>query len=183
MCYLCSLFGQACEAYQEVAYLRTVDGICAKSMHLFLCSSLEVRKLRQLGKAHPKQCFFLWLILQQPELNHRFFAGYKTEDLIGRIAIVGSAGNNESCEYIALKDFVWGLQLWFSIFWRFILSHSPGDFFDGHNCWRQKCHAELGVRSLPKTVIEPCALRNPKFIPTIQAIGFPHLSSTLKPDP
>ena len=108
-----------------------MDRVCAKSMHFFVRSSLELCKLGQLGKAHPKhkQCFFLWLNLQQPGLNHRFFAGYKPEDFIGKIAIVASAGNNENCEYIALKRFYLGSPALGLAFFGvlFSISHLPGE--------------------------------------------------------
>lgn len=38
-------------------------------------------------------------------INNRFYAGYKPEDFIGKIATVCQAGNNCNVEYVAMKRF------------------------------------------------------------------------------
>ena len=111
----------------------------------------------------------LRLILQQPGLNSRFFAGYKPEDFIGKVAIVASAGNNENVEYIALKRFYLGSPAFGLERFCFLL----GLFFCQLTmCFSPYIATAAGgksamqnlVKSLARKVIEPCASGNSKFI-------------------
>lgn len=54
-------------------------------------------------------------------INNRFYAGYKPEDFIGKIATVCQAGNNCNVELVALKRFYLAyLVLCFSICFRYV---------------------------------------------------------------